>query len=538
MKVFEDMKQAIVLLLSLSLSIGVAFSQSELVESPSGLIVEDLDVTQATLRWNNQTNVASWIVSYRVFQQEQSNQLTTSDTVAYLQELISGTRYLCSVRAIDINGDTTAESEILSFVTLGFDSDCPQVENLSIASMNSGGITVQWFSQSEASSWEVVCSDPGTNPSLEGNSRQTANFEQQMGGLTSCNRYQIAVRSLCSQSVSDWRYIYAKYLPYNVQSLPLQIDFENANDNINVGFINSATNAWEIGTATNASSIGSSALYISNDNGATNSCDNSTAAISYAYMDFDIPETAVSFYIDFKYKTTAVLQNAALKVFLVSPESAISIDQLPSANNQVGETAYIGANNTWTEVHIELPSFHIGTTKRILFVWQNQDNAPSSAAVAIDDIYLTARYCATPSNLRAESVSSNSAILAWDTRDNQSSYNLEYKPTEESEWTLLQNVVPNSVFNNLQSATSYTFRVQADCSDEQSFWSDTAVFSTSVPVATPSDLIVSAFDDTSATISWSSDPVVQKWLVELTNQETQNTNQTEVTQAVAHLGNL
>ena len=81
MKVFEDMKQAIVLLLSLSLSIGVAFSQSELVESPSGLIVEDLDVTQATLRWNNQTNVASWIVSYRVFQQEQSNQLTTSDTV-------------------------------------------------------------------------------------------------------------------------------------------------------------------------------------------------------------------------------------------------------------------------------------------------------------------------------------------------------------------------------------------------------------------------------------------------------------------------
>ena len=37
MKVFEDMKQAIVLLLSLSLSIGVAFSQSELVESPSGL---------------------------------------------------------------------------------------------------------------------------------------------------------------------------------------------------------------------------------------------------------------------------------------------------------------------------------------------------------------------------------------------------------------------------------------------------------------------------------------------------------------------
>lgn len=380
MKVFEDMKQAFVLLLSLSLSIGAVFSQSELINPPSGLIVEDLDVTQATIRWNNQTDAAAWIVSYRVFQQEQANQMTTSDTVAYLQELISGTRYLCSVRAIDINGDTTAESEILSFVTLGFDSDCPQVENLSIASMNSGGITVQWFAQSEASSWEVVCSDPGTNPSLEGNSRQTANFEQQMGGLTSCNRYQIAVRSLCSQSVSDWRYIYAKYLPYNVQSLPLQFDFENANDNINVGFINSATNAWEIGTATNASSIGSSALYISNDNGVTNACDNTTAAISYAYIDFDIPETAVSFYIDFKYKTTAVLQNAALKVFLVSPESAISIDQLPSADNQVGEAAYIGANNTWTDVHIELPSFHIGTTKRILFVWQNQDNAPSSPA--------------------------------------------------------------------------------------------------------------------------------------------------------------
>ncbi len=532
------MKYGIGVLVSMFLAFGNLFAQSLIMNPPTGMTVDDLDVSQATLRWNDDQNADTWIVGYKVFQQSEYTIVNTQDTVVYLQNLISGTRYLWFVKAIDVDGDTTLACEVQSFVTLGFDSDCPKVENLSLGSSTSNGMIIQWSASSDATSWEVVRGEVGSNPTNDGYSVQTLNYEATLGNLTAYERYQFAVRSNCSSSVSDWKYIYANYIPNSVQTLPIQFDFENESDNMNIGFVNSMVNAWEIGSATNASSIGNKALYISNDNGITNSCDNNTSAISYAYLDFEIPDYAVGFYIDFKYKTQTVLQNSSLKVYLVSPGSAINIEQMPSAGEQVGEAEYLGSNNTWENVHIELPPQHIGTTTRILFVWNNADNSTTSSAVAIDDIYITARYCATPTNLRAENINSTSAVLAWDVRDNQSSYNLEYKPTNSDSWQRIDGVIPNDALTNLQSATSYTFRVQADCGDEQSFWSDTAVFATSVIINTPTDLTLTAFDENSATITWAPDTVAQNWLIELTNTNSQSVSQIEVAQNTTTLENL
>jgi hypothetical protein len=205
---------------------------------------------------------------------------------------------------------------------------------------------------------------------------------------------------------------------------------------------------------------------------------------------------------------------------------------------QVGAPAYLGSENSWENVHIELPPHHIGTTTRILFVWQNTSDCPNTSAVAIDDIYITARYCATPSNLRAENITSSSAFLAWDVNDNQSSFNLEYKETSEDAWTRIDGITPNNILDNLQPATSYTFRVQADCLDEQSFWSDTATFTTHVLIDAPTDLNVTTFDENSANIVWATNIDAQSWLVETTNTSTLSVSQNEVSQNSILLGNL
>ncbi len=515
------MKRIFSLIVLTFFAFTAANAQTGAVNPPSGLAVSDLDVSQATLHWDRGADAQSWQVRYKVFQQEEYTYVSVSDTVVYLQQLSSGTRYLWSVRAIDQNEDTSAWSGTSSFTTLGFDSGCPLVQTLNIANMDAGGISVQWSADAEAQGFEAVAGEVGSNPDLEGLRVQTPNYNASFSGLTAGHRYQFAVRSLCGSVVGDWRYIYAKYLPYSVQDLPVQLDFETENDNQNVGFVNSAANAWEIGSATNASSLGSRALYISDNGGETNACDNSIAATSYAYIDFYVPDNAVGFYIDFKYKTQTPLQGASLKVFLVSPGSAVSIDGTPSAAEQVGEGAYLGGNNTWQNVHIELPEVYIGTTQRILFVWENASNAANTSAVAVDDIYITARYCATPANLRAESTGPTSAILAWDVRPNQAAYNMEYKPTAGSEWTLLEGVMPNNVLENLQSSTSYTFRVQADCSDEQSFWSDTAVFSTNVLILPPTDVALTGFTESSATVEWTAAQNAHLYLVEAVNSVSQ-----------------
>ncbi len=532
------MKRILYFVLLLLVSSSSFFAQSTLMTAPGGMWVDDIDVSQATLHWSGSEYASAWIVSYKVFQQETYTETLSEDTVFYLQNLASGTRYLWSVKAIDINGDTTEASSVETFVTLGFDSDCSVVENLSLGNIDQNGINVQWSADAQSSQWSVVAGQVGSNPDREGVEITTLNYGATVGGFTPYERCQIAVRSNCSNTVSDWRYIYVKYLPDGVSQLPVQTDFENEQDYSYIGFVNSGSNAWEIGSAANASGSGGKSLYISNDNGLTNACDPEVAAISYAYIDFEIPDYAVSFYIDFKYKTPTPLQGAGLKVYLLSPGSALNIDRLPSLNDQVGENTYLGGDGTWQNVHIELPQYHIGSTKRIVFAWENTNSAATSAAVAIDDIYLTARYCATPSGLGVANVSFDSAVPIWEVRDNQTSFNMEYKPTESSEWVLLEGVSPNTLLENLQSATQYTFRVQADCTDEQSFWSDTAVFSTNVLILPPTDVSITSFNENSAAIAWSVTPNATAWLVEVTNNNTLSTNQTEASYNEFQLTNL
>ena len=111
--------------------------------------------------------------------------------------------------------------------------------------------------------------------------------------------------------------------------------------------------------------MGSKSLHVSNGNNYASN--NSVSLVSYAYIDFYIPEYAQSFYIDFSYHTFSELQNAGLKLYLIAPGTSISINNLPDAQYQVGQNVYRGGNNQWIREHIELPIHHIGTTRRLLF---------------------------------------------------------------------------------------------------------------------------------------------------------------------------
>lgn len=259
--------------------------------------------------------------------------------------------------------------------------------------------------------------------------------------------------------------------------------------------------------------MGSKSLHVTN--GINFACNNSVSSVSYAYIDFYIPEYAQSFYIDFSYYTQTELQNAGLKLYLIAPGTSVSIDNLPSEQDQVGQSVYRGGNNQWIREHIELPVHHIGTTRRLLFVWYNTAQAPTSHTVAIDDIYLTARYCAIPTNLEANYITSSSAMLTWDFAENQSVFNLQYKKEEDTTWIELDAITPNHLLENLQPSTSYSFRVQADCGEEQSFWSDVFTFSTHTLVAPPENLIVENYSYNTATISWNDNLDAESYEVEI-----------------------
>lgn len=509
------MKKILLSFFIILFSVNIAYSQTTQTYVPYGLNSSEIDPTNATLSWRNNSNAEFWQLVYQPTLAEEPTQLTLNDTVVFLSDLSPNTRYIWKVRMVDIDGDTSLWSAENYFYTLSDDTLCPRVADFFLGYIDNNLINVQWQPAEGTNTWQIVCGEVGTNPDNYDIINQTQNYEYNfVQEFIEGNQYQIAVRTNCQGSFSPWKYLYAKYLHQNsVFQLPIQIDFEDTNENKLIGTFNAGENPWKISSATNNTSVGSKSLHVTN--GINFACNNSISSVSYAYIDFYIPEYAQSFYIDFSYYTQTELQNAGLKLYLIAPGTSVSIDNLPSEQDQVGQSVYRGGNNQWIREHIELPVHHIGTTRRLLFVWYNTAQAPTSHTVAIDDIYLTARYCAIPTNLEANYITSSSAMLTWDFAENQSVFNLQYKKEEDTTWINLNSITPNHLLENLQPSTSYSFRVQADCGEEQSFWSDVFTFSTHTLVAPPENLIVENYSYNTATISWNDNLDAESYEVEI-----------------------
>lgn len=509
------MKKILLSFFIILFSVNIAYSQTTQTYVPYGLNSSEIDPTNATLSWRNNSNAELWQLVYQPTLAEEPTQLTLNDTLVSLSDLSPNTRYIWKVRMVDIDGDTSLWSAENYFYTLSDDTLCPRVADFFLGYIENNLINVQWQPAEGTNTWQIVCGEVGTNPDNYDIINQTQNYEYNfVQEFIEGNQYQIAVRTNCQGSFSPWKYLYAKYLHQNsVFQLPIQIDFEDTNENKLIGTFNAGENPWKISSATNNTSVGSKSLHVTN--GINFACNNSVSSVSYAYIDFYIPEYAQSFYIDFSYYTQTELQNAGLKLYLIAPGTSVSVDNLPSEQDQVGQSVYRGGNNQWIREHIELPVHHIGTTRRLLFVWYNTAQAPTSHTVAIDDIYLTARYCAIPTNLEANYITSSSAMLTWDFAENQSVFNLQYKKEEDTTWIELDAITPNYLLENLQPSTSYSFRVQADCGEEQSFWSDVFTFSTHTLVAPPENLIVENYSYNTATISWNDNLDAESYEVEI-----------------------
>lgn len=524
------MKKILLSFFIILFSVNIAYSQTTQTYVPYGLNSSEIDPTNATLSWRNNSNAEFWQLVYQPTLAEEPTQLTLNDTLVFLSDLSPNTRYIWKVRMVDIDGDTSLWSAENYFYTLSDDTLCPRVADFFLGYIDNNLINVQWQPAEGTNTWQIVCGEVGTNPDNYDIINQTQNYEYNfMQEFIEGNQYQIAVRTNCQGSFSPWKYLYAKYLHQNsVFQLPIQIDFEDTNENKLIGTFNAGENPWKISSATNNTSVGSKSLHVTN--GINFACNNSVSSVSYAYIDFYIPEYAQSFYIDFSYYTQTELQNAGLKLYLIAPGTSVSIDNLPSEQDQVGQSVYRGGNNQWIREHIELPVHHIGTTRRLLFVWYNTAQAPTSHTVAIDDIYLTARYCAIPTNLEANYITSSSAMLNWEFAENQNVFNLQYKKEEDTTWINLNSITPNHLLENLQPSTSYSFRVQADCGEEQSFWSDVFTFTTNTLVNPPENLIVENYSYNTATISWNDNLEVESYEVEvlLTTNNTSIIQQTNL----------
>ncbi|MHB9140963.1 MAG: beta strand repeat-containing protein [Paludibacter sp.] len=154
--------------------------------------------------------------------------------------------------------------------------------------------------------------------------------------------------------------------------------------------VNDGSNYWVVGTATKYSGI--NAAYISND-GSNNTYTNSTNNTSHFYRDITVPAGESNINLSFYLQGTGELTYDRLLIY-TAPTSVT-----PTAGNPVEYTTNIpGATliydqptllSSYTLQSITLPGSLNGTTFRLIFTWQNDNNTGTNPPASVDNISLT-----------------------------------------------------------------------------------------------------------------------------------------------------
>lgn len=491
---------------------------------PDSLWVVDIDYNEATLKWSDDDDAMFWLIAYNVSLNPNIDYAITNADSLKLNALISGAAYNWKVAMIDQNGDTTDWSSISTFITPQPESLCPGLTQLQIENMTNSGINVQWVPESGATEWEVVYGPLGSNPDFDGGSIFTENHNVLISNLFIGSWYQIAVRGVCVGANSPWSIINVKYTPEQNYILPVQESFEDEYQMDNFGFISGNINPWVIGSAYNATTDGENSIYVSTTSGLSNEYYPNKRTISYSYIDVFIPSYATSFYLDFRWKGMGEGENDGLKVYLMSPNSSLDIDSLPHYSNRIGENIYSGNNDEWNNEHIEIPADFVGEVRRLVFAWINDSSLGGESSIIVDDIYITARYCAMPTNLRTGYLSYYSCELIWDFAYGQDIFNLQYRKAGETEWTEIRGVNPGYLLEELEDNTDYYYRVQTDCIMEESFWSEPDSFRTNLLCLPPYNIRSEDYMSNYGILEWDVADNIDRCILEYGVDNGENTN--------------
>ena len=392
----------------------------------------------------------------------------------------------------------------LDDVSIDYIPSCVHVNNVHAASVDSTSATITWVPGGSETDWEVYVME-GTG-AVDFDTVVPASVTETTyvaSDLLPGTLYTAYVRGNCGFEYSDW--ISGTFRTTQTPGqMPYFCDFEDGHDQF--GFENgTSTNKWYVGTAVNNG--GTHAMYVSNDNGATNSYSSSSGYnYAWAFRDIYFPACSDGYNFSFDWRCTGESSWDYMKVYFGDPVQPTPNSETPPT----GSTAVGGNFNqssgyqTYTTT---LPGLTTGAVKRIYFLWRNDGSGNYPPAASVDNISISPIYCAAPSNLTVTNVGTSGATLTWTTLPTISNCVLYYKADNDADWTPITSVSSPYTLSGLTQSTHYTVRVVSDCGDgEHVSPAITAAFTTTCDCSPVENLTVSQIVGTSAMLTWSDGP--------------------------------
>lgn len=364
-----------------------------------------------------------------------------------------------------------------------------------------------WRSQSDSTYTEVLLSASDTTYTL--------------ANLGTSSWYVWKVQALYSDNEwSDWS---GEMAFKTLAQLPYFCDFDNELENqhwtIRIGdysngssgYYSNHTNKWYIGTPSEIAD-NNKMLYISSDNGVTNSYEYGSPAYVWAYRDIYFDPGYPEYQLSLDFKGMGEEGNDYVRLFLDTPLFPPLQSDLPVPLVQIGED--LNLISQWTHKSFTIDSTHAGA-QRLYILWTNNLWTGANPPAAIDNISINGVTCGVPSNLTSNPQDTTSTF-AWSSGSAGivSSFILAYKVLSDSVYTELTTQDTTITVPGLIPSSDYIWHVRSICStSDTSEWSSDAFFTTT---QTPTHLpYLCSFDSPTENSHWTlaNGNAVNQWVI-------------------------
>ena len=400
-------------------------------------------------------------------------------------------------------------------IYVGYIPACPRADNLTAEDATQNSVVLSWRDTIGSTQWVVSYAQDTSDNWTE----VTANSNPfVLTGLTPNTIYKYKVAPICAGGQqSDWsRTTYRFNTAMVPATVPYTYNFEDAAEWQNWGTISNNNAKWYRGTM--AAGDTTNVMYLSADNGSTNSWLRAQVTNSAAYRDIDFGPVPHSFEVSFRYHGGGhnTGNYDGVTVLLEDPTD------IPVASNTYleGPWGHFGVvharrDTTW-DTHTVLFD-NISGVHRVAFLHFNNavsaDTAYLNIAPAIDDITITMQTCERPDSVTVDAINSTFATVHW-LGDTAGTYVVDYRPAGTTGTDHYDTVTSlSAVITGLTASTTYNVRVRRICDDTTvSYWSNYATFTTAL---CQNAGVATIGDETSTTTTYAS-PVNNLWKNTLT----------------------
>jgi hypothetical protein len=541
------MRKTFTYTLSTFLIIILLFAQGVYAQTncppPASPSVLNVTSTSVQLGWTATSQAAYFIVEYRT-----AGSTTWSTAIAQINPYTLGnlscnTAYEWQVKAAcptSPGGVITMSSPSPGspFTTLSCNTFCPAPTGLNASNLTGTSATLSWQVTGTTGLFNVQYAPAGTTTWTQVNNVQNP---YQATGLT-CNTYYVfQVQAICVNpngvtTLSPWSVLYTFFSGACQNTCPAPTGLTatnlsatgavlswNASATIpfsfNLRYRTSGSTAWNnISNATTPYQLGNLTCGTTYEWQVQTVClDPATGVATLS------PWSTVASFTTSSCPNTC-LAPGGLTATNISQTSAVLAWSAVSSTQTTFNIRYrIAGTTAWSLVNnISPPHTLSGLTCNTVYEWQVQaicsgnvpgtvQLSPWSVSHTFTTLGCTSNNCLPPTSLTATNITATGAVLSWNTTSpNPAGYNLRYRSSTSTAWTIINNATSPYQLGGLNCNTTYQWQVQTICYNSAgtvvlSPWSVTHTFTTSscqTVCPAPTGLTTASITQNGATLSW------------------------------------